>query len=89
MLLTTHIQACLNAPEPAGNENGVDTGDVPDSPEDVSAMPPTQTGIPRAPPHGGYMTQEQQQQALYYQSLQQGQGGQYAGMPQMPPHQRA
>jgi pheromone receptor transcription factor len=83
------IQACLNAPEPAGNENGVDTGDVPDSPEDVSAMPPTQTGIPRAPPHGGYMTQEQQQQALYYQSLQQGQGGQYAGMPQMPPHQRA
>lgn len=83
------IQACLNAPEPAGNENGVDAGDVPDSPEDVSAMPPTQPGIPRAPPHGGYMTQEQQQQALYYQSLQQGQGGQYAGMPQMPPHQRA
>jgi len=83
------IQACLNAPEPAGNENGVDTGDVPDSPEDVSAMPPTQPGMPRAPQHGGYMTQEQQQQALYYQSLQQGQGGQYAGMPQMPPHQRA
>jgi len=83
------IQACLNAPEPAGNENGVDSGDVPDSPEDVSAMPPTQPGMPRAPQHGGYMTQEQQQQALYYQSLQQGQGGQYAGMPQMPPHQRA
>jgi len=83
------IQACLNAPEPAGNENGVDSGDVPDSPEDVSAMPPTQAGMPRAPQHGGYMTQEQQQQALYYQSLQQGQGGQYAGMPQMPPHQRA
>lgn len=83
------IQACLNAPEPAGNENGVDAGDVPDSPEDVSAMPPTQPGMPRAPQHGGYMTQEQQQQALYYQSLQQGQGGQYAGIPQMPPHQRA
>jgi pheromone receptor transcription factor len=90
LLLTIHVQACLNAPEPAGNENGVDSGDVPDSPEDVSAMPPTQPGMPRAPQHGGYMTQEQQQQALYYQSLQQqGQGGQYAGMPQMPPHQRA
>jgi len=30
------IQACLNAPEPAGNENGVDGADVPDSPEDPS-----------------------------------------------------
>jgi len=83
------IQACLNAPEPAGTENGVDSGDVPDSPEDVSAMPPQAQGMPRAPQHpGGYMTQEQQQQALYYQSLQQNQGGQYAGMPQMPAHQR-
>jgi len=37
------------------------------------------------------MTQEQQQQALYYQQLQQQQiqSGQYAGMPQMPTHQRA
>jgi len=83
------IQACLNAPEPAGTENGVDPGDVPDSPEDTSAMPPQQPGMPRAPPqHGGYMTQEQQHQAMYYQSLQQGQGGQYAPMPQMPAHQR-
>lgn len=82
-------KACLNAPEPAGNENGVDPGDVPDSPEDVSSMPPQQSGMPRgAPQHAGYMTQEQQQQAIYYQSLQQNQGGQYAGMPQMPAHQR-
>jgi hypothetical protein len=36
------------------------------------------------------MTQEQQQQAMYYQQLQQqNQSGQYAGMPQMPQHQRA
>jgi len=83
------IQACLNAPEPAGNENGVDTGDVADSPEDVPPMAPAQPGMPRAAAHGGYLTQEQQQQALYYQSLQQqGQGGQYTGIPQMPTHQR-
>ena len=85
----TYLQACLNAPEPAGNENGVDTGDVADSPEDVSQIPQQQPGMPRQPAHGGYMTPEQQQQAMYYQSLQQGQPGQYAGMPQMPAHQRA
>ena len=35
--------------------------------------------------------QQEQQQALYYQQLQQqqSQSGQYAGMPQMPTHQRA
>lgn len=41
--------------------------------------------------HPGYMTNEQQQMA-YYQNLQQQQqaGGQYAGMPRMPPqHQGA
>ena len=44
--------------------------------------------MPTAPT--GYMTQEQQQQAIYYQQLQQqNQSGQYAGMPQMPTHQRA
>lgn len=85
------IQACLNAPEPAGGENGVDGGDDVASPDDVSSMPQPPAPMPRAPAHNtGYMTQEQQQQALYYQQLQQqNQGGQYAGMPQMPQHQRA
>ncbi|KAK5064703.1 transcription factor of the MADS box [Exophiala bonariae] len=84
------IQACLNAPEPSGNENGVDAADDVASPDDVPPMPPTAAGMPRAAPHGGYMTQEQQQQAMYYQlQQQQNQGGQYAGMPQMPQHQRA
>ncbi|KAJ9298898.1 transcriptional regulator family: SRF-type [Paecilomyces variotii] len=89
------IQACLNAPEPAGNENGVDAPDVPaESPEDVShnnANPP-QPGMPRpGGMHPGYLTNEQQQQMAYYQNLQQQQqqaGGQYAGMPvggRMPP----
>lgn len=84
------IQACLNAPEPAGGENGVDGGDDIASPDDVQSMPQPPS-MPRAPAHNtGYMTQEQQQQQLYYQQLQQqNQGGQYAGMPQMPQHQRA
>lgn len=87
------IQACLNAPEPSGNENGVDgDNDVP-SPDDVASIPQAPAAMPRAqhPGAGPYMTQEQQQQALYYQQLQQQQtqGGQYAGMPQMPQHQRA
>lgn len=86
------IQACLNAPEPSGNENGVDDSADVASPDDVAAaMPPAQAGMPRPAAHGGYMTQEQQQQALYYQQLQQqqNQSGQYGGMPQMPQHQRA
>jgi len=80
------IQACLNAPEPSGAENGVDAADDVASPDDVASMPQAQTGMPRP---GGYMT-EQQQQALYYQQIQQQQqaGGQYAGMPQMPAHQQ-
>jgi MADS-box transcription factor len=83
-------QACLNAPEPSGNENGVDAADDVASPDDVPPMPAAATGMPRPPTHGGYMTQEQQQQAMYYQQLQQqNQSGQYAGMPQMPQHQRA
>ncbi|RMZ78479.1 hypothetical protein DV737_g3913, partial [Chaetothyriales sp. CBS 132003] len=82
------IQACLNAPEPT-SENGVDgDNDVP-SPDDVAAIPQPPAAMPRAAPHSAYMTQEQQQQALYYQQLQQNQSGQYAGMPQMPQHQRA
>ncbi|KAN0076189.1 hypothetical protein V8E54_006331 [Elaphomyces granulatus] len=79
------IQACLNAPEPAGNENGVDAPDVPaESPEEVSHnnVNPPQSNMQRAGGmHPGYMTNEQQQMA-YYQNLQQQQaGGQYAGMP--------
>lgn len=83
------IQACLNAPEPAGNENGVDDGVDAQSPDDVPQMPQPQHNMRQAPPAGGYMTPEQQQQ--YYQQLQQQQqiSGQYAGMPQMAQHQRA
>jgi len=78
------IQACLNAPEPQGNENGVDAPDVPaESPEEVNVNPP-QSNMPRAGGiHPGYMTNEQQQMA-YYQNLQQQQqqaGGQYPGIP--------
>ena len=84
------IQACLNAPEPAG-ENGVDDGNDAPSPDEVSSMQQPPAAMPRQPAHAGYMTQEQQQQAMYYQQLQQSQGagGQYGGMPQMPQHQRA
>ncbi|RMZ83661.1 hypothetical protein DV738_g1074, partial [Chaetothyriales sp. CBS 135597] len=82
------IQACLNAPEPT-SENGVDGDADVTSPDDVSSIPQPPAAMPRPAPHGGYMTQEQQQQALYYQQLQQNQSGQYAGMPQMPQHQRA
>jgi len=81
------IQACLNAPEPQ-TDNGVEAADVPDSPEDVNQMPPQQPGMPRGPGqvYPGYNSDQQQ---MYYQNLQaQQQGGQYAGMPQMPSHQR-
>lgn len=83
------IQACLNAPDPTTNENGVDAPDVPaETPEDVSHsnVNAQQSSIPRpAGMHPGYMTNEQQQQMAYYQNLQQQQqqqaGGQYPGMP--------
>ncbi|EKV10016.1 MADS box transcription factor Mcm1 [Penicillium digitatum] len=86
------IQACLNAPDPAASENGVDAPDVaPEAPEDgahnnVNAP----QGNMRPGIHPGYMTNEQQQQMAYYQNLQQQQqqaGGQYP-MPvggRMPP----
>jgi len=83
------IQACLNAPEPSGNENGVDGGEDVPSPEEVPPMPPAATGVPRPAPHAGYGMTPEQQQAMYYQQMQQNQGGQYGGMPQMPQHQRA
>lgn len=84
------IQACLNAPEPAGNENGVDDGVDAQSPDDVAPMPQPQHNMQRQPQAAptGYMTPEQQQQ--YYQQLQsQGMAGQYGGMQGMPQHQRA
>jgi pheromone receptor transcription factor len=85
-LISLSDQACLNAPEPAGNENGVDAPEVPaESPEDVNHnnVNPPQSNMPRpGGMHPGYMTNEQQM--AYYQNLQQQQqqaGGQYAGMP--------
>ena len=87
-------QACLNAPDPATSENGVDAPEVPaEAPEDVAHnnVNPQQQNMPRpAGMHPGYMTNEQQQQMAYYQNLQQQQqaGGQYPGMPvgnRMPP----
>lgn len=78
------LQACLNAPEPAGDQNGVETGDVPESPEDVTSLPPNQAGMPRGVPPGGYMPQ--QVNDPYYGM--QAQGGQYTGIPGMAQHQR-
>jgi pheromone receptor transcription factor len=78
------LQACLNAPEPASDGN-VDPGDVPDSPEDVSSLPPNHSGMQRGVPQGGYMPQ--QQVDGYYGIT--GQANQYPGMPGMPQHQRA
>jgi len=70
------IQACLNAPEPAGNgENGVDEQNTVDSPEEPTPqhLPPQQNrpNIPQqANMHPGYMPQTlQEQQALAYQKL--------------------
>ncbi|KAJ5638195.1 Transcription factor of morphogenesis MCM1 [Penicillium lividum] len=87
------IQACLNAPDPTTNENGVDAPDVPaEAPEDVAHnnVNASQANMGRPGMHPGYMTTEQQQQMAYYQNLQQQQqaGGQYPGMPvggRMPP----
>lgn len=89
------IQACLNAPDPTTNENGVDAPEVPaEAPEDVAHtnVNAQQSNMPRpAGIHPGYMTNEQQQQMAYYQNLQQQQqqaSGQYPGMPvgnRMPP----
>ncbi|RDL37129.1 Uncharacterized protein BP5553_04562 [Venustampulla echinocandica] len=96
------IQACLNAPEPAGNgENGVDDQNTVDSPEEPSPqhLPPQQprAGMPQQNPqmHPSYMPQTlEQQQALAYQNYvaQQQRGGGYpmapqAGIPQQHSHQ--
>lgn len=78
------IQACLNAPEPAAGENGLD--DDPDSPDETSAshLPPQQTR-PNIPQHLAtqYMPQvgmDPQQAMAYTNYVNQQRGGQY--MPQ-------
>lgn len=96
------IQACLNAPEPAGNgENGVDDNNVVDSPEEPTPqhLPPQQSraGMPQQAQnmHPGYMPQSlEQQQALAYNNYmaqQQNRGGYpmppQAGIPQQHSHQ--
>ncbi|PSS22090.1 hypothetical protein M430DRAFT_118228 [Amorphotheca resinae ATCC 22711] len=95
------IQACLNAPEPAGNgENGVDDSNPVESPEEPTPqhLPPQQarTGMPQGNPqmHPGYMPQTiEQQQAIAYQNYvaQQQRSGYpmppQAGIPQQHSHQ--
>ncbi|KAF4635780.1 hypothetical protein G7Y89_g2307 [Cudoniella acicularis] len=96
------IQACLNAPEPAGNgENGVDDQNAVDSPEEPTPqhLPPQQPrpGMPQNPNmHAGYGIPQtlEQQQAMAYQNYvaQQQRGGGYnmpsqTGIPQQHSHQ--
>jgi len=92
------IQACLNAPEPAGgNENGVDDQNAVESPEEPAPqhLPPQQgrPGIPQnAQMHPNYMPLEQQQALAYQNYVAQQQRGGYpmppqAGMPQQHAHQ--
>lgn len=92
------IQACLNAPEPTQNENGVDDGNQVESPEEpTSAHLPPQSSRPGMPPShmpGGYMpgVPMDPQQAMAYQNYVQQRGPQYAmppqqGMPQHTSHQ--
>lgn len=87
------IQACLNAPEPATNENGVDGDNAVESTEDQhSQVPRGAPGMPPAPGMpGGYMTPEQAQAMQYQNYLQQQShaNAQYpmppqAGMPRHP-----
>ncbi|RDW80063.1 hypothetical protein BP5796_01839 [Coleophoma crateriformis] len=92
------IQACLNAPEPAGNgENGVDDQNAIDSPEEPAPqhLPPQQQrpGMPQQNPmhNQNYMPLEQQQAIAYqnYVAQQQRSGYQMppAGLPQQHSHQ--
>lgn len=83
------IQACLNAPEPASNGDGVDDGVDAQSPDEVPQMQQPRSNM-QQPPQTGYMTPQEQSQ--YYAQLQHQQqqiSGQYGGMPQMSQHQRA
>ncbi|CAG9940839.1 unnamed protein product [Clonostachys rosea f. rosea IK726] len=91
------IQACLNAPEPSGNENGVDAADQVESPEESASnqhLPPqgSRPGMPQNPhmPPGYNMPPNipmDPQQAMAYQSYVQRNQGYGSGMPQpgMPP----
>lgn len=77
------IQACLNAPEPAGsNENGVDEPSTVDSPEEAAPqhLPPQQNRLPQNPQMGHPGQQQQyipvdQQHAMAYQNYIRGGGG--------------
>lgn len=81
------IQACLNAPEPSGNDNGVDDGDA-QSPDDVPQIPQPRHNMQQQQQGGNYMTPEQT--AAYYAQLnQQGMPNNYGGMPNIPHQQRA
>ncbi|KAI9823465.1 MAG: transcription factor of the MADS box [Thelocarpon impressellum] len=66
------IQACLNAPEPAaGGENGVEGEAVVESPEEPghAPLPPQHATIARAGGmQPGYITEQQQRQAMAYQN---------------------
>ncbi|CAG8971861.1 hypothetical protein HYALB_00001972 [Hymenoscyphus albidus] len=97
------IQACLNAPEPAGNgENGVDDQNTVESPEDTTPqhipMQQPRAGIPQqnTQMHPNYLAQSIQEQnanAIAYQNyVQQQQRSGYpmppnSGMPQQHTHQ--
>jgi MADS-box transcription factor len=93
------IQACLNAPEPAGgNENGVDDQNPVESPEEPTPqhLPPQQNrpGIPQQNPqmHPSYMPLEQQQAIAYQNYVAQQQRSGYpmppqGGIPQQHSHQ--
>ncbi|TAQ88933.1 hypothetical protein B7494_g2730 [Chlorociboria aeruginascens] len=94
------IQACLNAPEPAGNgENGVDDQNPVESPEEPTPQHIPQQSRPGIPQqaqqmHPSYMPQTlEQQQAIAYQNYvaQQQRGGYpmptQAGIPQQHSHQ--
>ena len=62
-----------------GKQREFDTSESPKSPEDVFASPPAPIGMPHSSAQGGYMTQEPQNQALYYQNLPQCPSLQHAG----------
>ncbi|KAJ4407311.1 transcription factor of the MADS box [Neurospora sp. IMI 360204] len=91
------IQACLNAPEPASTENGVDDSNAVDSPEEPSsAHLPPQQGRPGMPPQGhmppnympnvGAMDAQQAQALAYTNYVQQQRGGQYMPQPGLQQH---
>ncbi|KAJ4298569.1 transcription factor of the MADS box [Collariella sp. IMI 366227] len=92
------IQACLNAPEPAAGDNGVDDANAVDSPEEPTSahMPPqpSRSGMPQNHMPPSYMPNVgmDPQQALAYSNYvqQQQRGGQYmppSGLQQHTGHQ--